>query len=196
MLVKSSIFLTIFLVIIGCGVMNNPNQYDGAGESVEDASQKLIISKVSKIPTKSLKLTNINKNDITATTIDELKTYQLLQTKEDSKLFLDDLNSSAELSNMDKSIVQSWITNIQDADIEYQKTNLLFYPIYQDMDCGIKDEIFISDKNATIAVKPNYVDCNSTHVYHLLLYKIDKSIETIIVKAFSDKDVVIKTILK
>ena len=142
---KIGIFLSVLLFIVGCGVMNNPNNNKEAVEDGGfDAAMAKISFEVSKIASDSL-IGDMN--------IGELDSYRIFETSAFTEQFLTDLNSTVQtLASGDLATVESWIKSIEDAHISYQENNLLFYPILQDEDCGRKDSVAIEDKNATITI--------------------------------------------
>ncbi len=185
---KIAIFLSVLLFIVGCGVMNNP---DNNKESVEDggfdAAAKISLE-VSKVGSDSL---------IGDMSISELDSYRIFETSAFEEQFLTDLNSTAQtLESGDLATVEGWIKSIDDANISYQENNFFFYPIFQDEDCGRKDSVMVEDKNATITLEATREQCDTAHVYHVLMYKVDKSIENILINAFGEATVTISNSAK
>lgn len=188
MIVKSFIFLSCLLGIVGCGVMSDP----APDKSIEDgtAVNAEIFSTVSKINTKSLLVTEENRVFVDAIgnmNIDALTSYRIFETSTSAALFLTDLNDSAQtLASGDLATVEGWIKNIKGTNIDYQTKNLLFYPILQSSDCGLKERVSIKENNATIIVENSRDACDAVLVYHVLMYEVDKSIENIKVVAFDE----------
>jgi len=187
---KVIIFFSILFLFIGCGVMNNPEkekEESRIGDGVFTSANSL---KVSKINTKSLTITDKNRifvDSMGDMSIDSLSSYRILKTSDSTQLFLTELNSTAQtLASGDLATVDSWIKNIKDANINYQEKNLLFYPISQNEDCGLKENVTINDNNAIITIQNSKDQCDMAFIYHVLLYKVDKSIENISVKAFNN----------
>ena len=185
---KIAIFLSILLFIVGCGVMNNPNDEkrveDGAFTNAE------ALAKVLKINTDSLTVADENRifvDGMGDMSLETLTSYRIFETSDSTQLFLTELNSTAQtLASGDLATVESWIKNIKDANINYQEKNLLFYPILQSEDCGLKESVTINDNNVTITIQNSRNQCDTAFIYHVLLYKVDKSIENISVKAFNN----------
>ncbi len=180
------IFLTTLLFVVGCGVMNNPDTnseiFKGDDGSVSNEAGTMISA---KIDVNNLVLTDQNRQFT-----DRYNSYRVFESLVSTNLFLSDLNDSAQtLTSEDMAIVNGWIDSIKSANINYQEKNLLFYPIMQDEDCGIKTNIDVSDHNATITLKKSKTVCKKTTIYYPLLYVLDKSIENITIVPF-DEDVV------
>ena len=185
MIVKNIIFL-FALFLAGCGVMNNPDDDQGTAESIFDDASNLS-EEVSMITSASIGEMNIP----------ELDSYRIFETSALTELFLTDLNDSAQtLASGDSAIVKEWIKNINDADINYQNNNFLFYPILQNEDCGSEERVTINDKNATITISASSQACDAASVYHVLMYKVDKSIENIMIQAFGEGTIIISNSAK
>jgi len=178
---KSALFVFVLWFSVGCGVMNNPSSDK---EGVEDAltNDTEIFFEVSKIDGGSIR-------DIS---IAELESYKIFETSALTELFLTDLNTSSQtLASGDSAIVQTWIKNIHDANMSYQTENFLFYPILRDEDCGRKGSIKSNDANLTITIQSTTTECDTASVYHVLMYKVDKDIENIVINIFDEENVTI-----
>ena len=190
---KVVIFFSILFLFVGCGVMNNPEEEKRTEDGAFTSANSL---KVSKINTKSLTITDKNRifvDSMGDMSIDALSSYRILETSDSAQLFLTELNSTAQtLASGDLATVNSWIKNIKDANINYQEKNLLFYPISQNEDCGLKESVTINDNNAIITIQNSKNQCDTAFIYHVLLYKVDKSIENISVKAFNNEPITIQ----
>ncbi len=188
MIVKNIVFLFSIMLFAGCGVMNSSNKKDpifpqGEAGSFDDEL-------ISRINTNSLIVTNTNEsftNDLGKASMLDIGSYKIFETITSQDQFLTDLNNTAQtLENLDLSTIQSWIKNVKDVNISYQDNNLLFYPVTQDKDCGLEDNITIDkDNNATITIKNAKTQCQNNSLYHALFYRIQKDIKNISVKAFS-----------
>jgi hypothetical protein len=182
MSVKNIIFL-FGLLLAGCGVMNNPDNSKAAVEDGGFDGAANLTLEISKISTDSL---------VGNMSIVELDSYRIFETLVSTEQFLIDLNSSTQtLADGDLITVESWINNVNKANINYQEENFLFYPILQNEDCGRKDSVEVDDKNATIIIEATTEQCDTAFVYHVLMYKVDKNIENILIKAFDEGNVTI-----
>jgi hypothetical protein len=172
MILKNIIFTVIALSFISCGVMNNPDK-SSADDAVlkdgspENSNQLIMISKID-VPTYDF---NIDSQPSSFTT------YRVFETKASTDQFFTNLNNS-----------KKWQKSIDDANISYQRSSLLFYPIYREQNCGLKDKIKLNDKNVTITLEGTK-ECNNTSIYHLLWYEISKDLENITIQAFDKKPV-------
>ena len=191
---KIAIFLSVLLFIVGCGVMNNPDDEKRIEDDALTNAEALV--KVSKINTDSLIVADENRifvDGMGDMSLDALTSYRIFETSDSTQLFLTELNSTAQtLASGDLATVESWIKNIKDANINYQEKNLLFYPILQSEDCGLKESVTINDNNATITIQNSRNQCDTAFIYHVLLYEVDKSIENISVKAFNNEPITIQ----
>jgi len=187
MKIKIVTFLYIIFFIIGCGVMNNPDSNGVPKGSIDIGDESFLI--VSKIYTDSLIVSDLNREFITT---QENNSYRLFESLVQTEEFLTDLNSSSQtLISEDLDIVQSWIKSIEGANINYDKKNLLFYPILQNQNCGIKNSTHVDENSVTILIENSRNECDDASVYHVLLYEVDKSIENIKIKAFDNNEVII-----
>ena len=185
---KIGIFLSVLLFIVGCGVMNNP---DNNKEAVEDGGFDAAMAKI------SLEVSKIASDSLIGVDIKELDSYRIFETSDSTQLFLTELNSTAQtLASGDLATVESWIKNIKDANINYQEKNLLFYPILQSEDCGLKESVTINDNNATITMQNSRNQCDTAFIYHVLLYEVDKSIKNITIRAFDKGTITVQNVSK
>ena len=193
MIVKNFIILSCFVGIIGCGVMSNPSNEKRIDDGIPEFTE--VVSRISKIDMESLTVTDTNSvfvDGVGSMRISGLNAYKIFDTLESTQQFVSELNTSAQnLNDKDLITVESWIKNIKDANINYHTKNLLFYPLLQSEDCGLKESTTIRDNNVTILVQDSKDVCENVFVYHVLLYEVDKSIENIIVKEFSQMPITI-----
>ncbi len=187
MISKNIIFLFSFILTIGCGVMNNPEEN----------------KKVSQVSTESMLSTDANKAFIDSIgdmnfivdnpDMTHTPAYKIFETKISMDNFLKDLNTTAQtLPEGDLQIVTNWINSMKNANTNYETQNLLFYPILQSQDCGIEDSITTNINNSiNITLKPTKNSCEEAHIYYALVYQISKEIENISIKAFDKESITI-----
>jgi hypothetical protein len=185
--IKNIILIFTLFFILGCGVMNNPEDNSKKAE-IDNAPVMADTSwEVVKIKSEALIISNDNSDFV-----NNHATYRVFETFDAASLFLTDLNSSAQtLSDEDYKLVKSWIKNIKDQNIDYVNKNLLFYPIQTNDECGIRDNIIIQGTNAAIELQTTKLQCESIQMYYALFFSISKEIENVKFKIFDKEEVTV-----
>ncbi len=170
MLIKKMMFLAILLLLIGCGIMNNP-QDDGD------------TTKISKIFTADLDNTEINQEFIDNTSVVGLEdvTYRIIDSNASLNLFIQDLNDSATQSSFVKMKATQWITLLTDANVDFQQNNILFYTYIWNL-CQYQDTIVFKENNAEIMIDITSELCNPSATIYVYAYRVSKEIKQITVK--------------
>jgi hypothetical protein len=175
MLIKKIIFLPIFLLLVGCGVMNNPQE------------------KVSRIFTADLEKDEITKEFIENSPYTGVGNapYTLIDSNTSLDQFSNDLNSSAhslmEPSQAEAS-VERWIKMLKDANIDFEKNNILFYT-FKSAVCRYNDAISIEEKNVEIKITLQSNLCGASAALFVYAYRVSKEINQIAVKVEGMDDV-------
>ena len=178
MIVKSIVFVSCFLGMIGCGVMSDPKDEEKKSVEIADGTLMLSDGNISFL---------FSGWDVGIT---ELTTFKVFEAKDKAEAFLSELNTTAQtLEEKERMGIEEWVERIVASDINYHDKNLLFYPLFQSLDCGIKKHISTENNTAVITVEALSETCEDIPLYHILVYSIDKSIQDISIQAFEQSTV-------
>jgi hypothetical protein len=148
-------------LFLGCGVMSNPDEGDAATDGSEGA--------VANIEFKSSLASSLYH-----LVLDEAyPSYKILTSKDDQNILLTQVNTTLS------------------TPINYTLSNLLAYPITMQEGCAITESIHSDANKTTITIETNETACSQNPTNYLLFYKIDKTIESIMIDKFDEENVTI-----
>jgi len=121
---------------------------------------------------------------------------KVISTQELFKAAISDLEETANAINSnafkDKEKVTSWIQALKDANIDFEKDNILIYTFMHHSICEYKeDKILKNTKHIDITFTQTNEICMDANTLYYLAYKVSKDIESVGIKAFEQENVVI-----
>ena len=165
---------TFLLILTGCGSSkNNPSTPTQNTEKIS----KIVIDRI----------------------VNEVVTYpngEVISTQELFETAISDLEETANAINSnafrDKEQVLSWIKALNDANIDFEKDNILIYTFGHHSICEHKEDRVLKDiKQIDITFLETNEPCLGVSTLYYLAYKVSKDIERIGIKAFEQENVVI-----
>ncbi len=170
MIFKISLFLSAFF-IIGCGVMNTPNEGEREHTDAKLADEIVLISKIF---------------DGGFYEIDIAARFEFSYKILDSNLSLN--NFSDELNSMTPDAkLALWDSKMLNANVDFKKENILIYT-FVSKSCYYEDNV----SNSEIKIASTKQSCdNSKNISFVYVYKISKEIKQIRVIVDEEFDLII-----
>jgi len=92
----------------------------------------------------------------------------------------------------DSDTVESWISSLQNSDIDFEKENLITYAFLYGCIPEYKvDTALATDTQANIIMTKTREECDSAEILFYLAYKVSKDIETVQIIPFNQETVTI-----